>query len=199
MSNKMERFLTVKEVADWFGVNPMTIYRKVRAGEIPALKFGKGWLFPEELLREWIKAQTRGGEGKPKNLLQGVVPDFSSVPEVQLVYFFGSSASGLSTPLSDIDIAYLDDGKISPFDLEPRLENLILSILPNAPRIDLVNLRRAPVALQYRIIRDGRLIYEISGEARASFEEYVFNHYLDYAPVLNLFYNDAYKNLKEAA
>lgn len=199
MSNKIGRFLTVKEVADIFGVNPMTIYRKVRAGELPAIKFGKSWLFPEESLRGWITSQTKGGKTPISKELQDISPALTLIPEIQMVYFFGSAATGFDTPLSDIDIAYLDDNSVSPFDLEPKIEKILLTLHPNWQRIDMARLNTAPIAIQYRVVRDGQLIYTVSDNIRASFEERVINQYLDYAQILNYFYSDSYKALEEAA
>ena len=35
-----EKFLNVKQVADILGLHVMTVYTKIRKGEIPAVKFG---------------------------------------------------------------------------------------------------------------------------------------------------------------
>ncbi len=57
MLNKKSNLLTVKEVAQWFAVHPMTIYRKISSGKLPAIKFGKSWLLPKEILQDWIDSQ----------------------------------------------------------------------------------------------------------------------------------------------
>lgn len=208
MSKTLPRLLTVQEVAKWLGVHPMTIYRKAAKGLIPAVKIGKAWLFAEDVLGEWIKSQMKIG-GMPKEAGKEKVPltqlmhanahRFASLTEIQLLYLFGSQATGATTPLSDIDVAYLDDRSSSPFDLEAKLEACVLEIVPNATRIDLVCLNSAPVAIQYRVIRDGSAIYVRSHESLAAFEEGVITRYLDYSPVLDHFYADAYKDLKEAS
>lgn len=189
MSDKLGKFLTADEVARLFGVKPITIYRKARSGELPALKFGKSWLFSEDALHDWLKEQTAGKN--KQDLISSLGPSFAAIPEIQLVYLFGSLATGLATPMSDIDIAYLDDGKSDPFDLEPRLEKVVLSVAPSAPRIDLMRLSTAPLTARFKVIRDGRLIYKISDIVRARFEEDTFNGYLDYIPMLESFYKEA--------
>lgn len=183
MSNKIPRLLTINEVAKLFSLNPMTIYRKARSGDIPAIKFGKSWRIPEDELATWIKSKTGNKQLTAINL--------ASIPQIKLVYFFGSSAGGTATPLSDIDIAYLDDGSVSSFDLEQVLEKAILEKFPNVPRIDMVRLNQSPVSIQYKVVREGKLLYQLSDKARADFEEDVVNRYLDYAPVLNQFYKEA--------
>jgi len=110
------------------------------------------------------------------DLLLQKADSFESIPSVKLVYLFGSAAKGVTTPLSDIDIAYLDDGSAAPFDLEAELERVVLDIVPGASRIDLVNLSSA---------------YSVSEKLQADFEENVVNRYLDYSEVLGRFYAEA--------
>lgn len=41
------KFLTVAEVAEIMRVSKMTVYRAVRSGELPALRFGRSFRVPE--------------------------------------------------------------------------------------------------------------------------------------------------------
>jgi excisionase family DNA binding protein len=41
------RFLTVAEVADMMRVSTMTVYRLVKSGELPAVRFGRSYRIPE--------------------------------------------------------------------------------------------------------------------------------------------------------
>jgi excisionase family DNA binding protein len=41
------RFLTVAEVAELMRVSSMTVYRMVRSGELPAVRFGHSYRIPE--------------------------------------------------------------------------------------------------------------------------------------------------------
>jgi excisionase family DNA binding protein len=41
------RFLTVAEVAEMMRVSTMTIYRMVKAGELPAVRFGRSYRIPQ--------------------------------------------------------------------------------------------------------------------------------------------------------
>lgn len=56
-----EKFLTVEEVAGTFGVNPTTVYRLIRAREIPAIKIGGQWRFSQPALDAWVKARMTVG------------------------------------------------------------------------------------------------------------------------------------------
>jgi excisionase family DNA binding protein len=60
------RLLTVREVADTMRVSNMTIYRLIRAGELPAIRVGKHFRIRDHELNEYLDAQTvRGGDSWP--------------------------------------------------------------------------------------------------------------------------------------
>jgi len=50
-------FLTTEEVLDWLKVNPRTIYRLIKTGELPAIRIGRQWRFRRADLDEWIDRQ----------------------------------------------------------------------------------------------------------------------------------------------
>lgn len=183
--------LTTQEVAEWFGVNPMTIYRKVKKGELPAIKFGKQWLFPEDALNEWIKENTATQSRTKPPASFKEIPEFEKIQSIQLVYLFGSAASGHMTPLSDIDIAYLDNGSASPFDFEIELEACVRKAMPDAGRIDLVRLKGAPIQAKFNVVHDGKLLFARNDEIRSEFEAETVLEYLDFEPTLERFYGEA--------
>lgn len=190
MQTAKKKFLTVQEVAEFFGVNPMTIYRKARKGEIPAFKFGKNWMFSEAILNDWVAERS----GERRMISIPAAPDtstFEKIKPILLVYHFGSTVSGKNTPLSDLDIAYLDDVSADPFDFEIDLEACVRNILPGVTRIDLVRLTSAPATIKYKVIRTGKLLYARSDDIRLRFEEETVMQYLDYEPVLAKFYREA--------
>jgi excisionase family DNA binding protein len=41
------RFLTVAEVAEMMRVSTMTVYRLVKSGDLPAVRFGRSYRIPE--------------------------------------------------------------------------------------------------------------------------------------------------------
>ena len=47
--------MNVKEVAQYLGVCPMTIYRFAKRGRIPAFRIGSDWRFHKDLVDNWIK------------------------------------------------------------------------------------------------------------------------------------------------
>ncbi|GAB3486750.1 type VII toxin-antitoxin system MntA family adenylyltransferase antitoxin [Marinomonas epiphytica] len=78
------------------------------------------------------------------------------LPDVRLIYLFGSQASGHANSNSDIDIAILLDRKVAPvkrFDLQ---ESLAIKLNKD---IDLVDLLSASTVMQNQVIQHGELIY----------------------------------------
>ena len=51
------RFLSVEEVAGTFGVNAATVYRLVKARQIPAVKIGGQWRFSQVALDAWVASR----------------------------------------------------------------------------------------------------------------------------------------------
>ncbi len=49
--------LTVSEVAEYLRINPQTVYRKAKAGEIPAVRIGRAIRFRRSELDAWLKSQ----------------------------------------------------------------------------------------------------------------------------------------------
>jgi len=53
------KFLTVSEAAAFLGIVPITIYKKVAAGELQAYKRGKRLYFSRDTLLEYIRDQQK--------------------------------------------------------------------------------------------------------------------------------------------
>ena len=53
------KVLTVDEVASLLKLTRVTIYRMAKAGDIPALKVGKVWRFPEAEIEAWLSEKIR--------------------------------------------------------------------------------------------------------------------------------------------
>lgn len=57
MENK--NILSVKEVAEYLGMNYFTIVRYAKSGRLPAMKTGRKWLFHRETLEDFIKKKSK--------------------------------------------------------------------------------------------------------------------------------------------
>ena len=55
------RFMTVKQVAAYLQVNEKKIYSLVQEGKIPASKLTGKWLFPRNLVDQWLLESSHGG------------------------------------------------------------------------------------------------------------------------------------------
>lgn len=50
-----EEFLTVREATELLKVNPMTIYRYIKAGKLPAYKIGKDYRIKKEDFEKFLE------------------------------------------------------------------------------------------------------------------------------------------------
>ncbi len=101
--------------------------------------------------------------------------------DVVFAYLFGSTATGESTPLSDVDIAvYLTGGDLS----QKRLEIIgDLSDRLGTDHLDLVMLNTAPPGLKIRVIRTGRVLADRRPSARHAFESRTLRAYMDFSKI----------------
>jgi excisionase family DNA binding protein len=52
-----EKWMTVKDVADYLQMSKDQIYRLAQQGKIPVSKVGRGWRFKREKIDHWVEAQ----------------------------------------------------------------------------------------------------------------------------------------------
>ena len=57
----MNKLLTVKEVAEYLSVKPVTVRRKAKSGEIPSIKIGNRLRFDKQQIDGWVLQRTKGG------------------------------------------------------------------------------------------------------------------------------------------
>lgn len=99
-----------------------------------------------------------------------------------LVYLFGSQTGENIGPLSDVDIALLGIESPEPESIYRVAHNL--SKILGKERIDCVSLNHAPVELQFRIIRQGVILYQKSNYIKVEFEANTLSRYFDFLPIL---------------
>lgn len=121
---------------------------------------------------------------------------FQDRVEIAAVYLFGSLGTEFEHPQSDIDLGVVF---ARPVTLSVELElDGALSLHLGHDRIDLVNLNRAPIALQFRALQEGILVYEGDYVKHSDFIECVIKTYSDYAVKYAIFARDYELALKEA-
>ena len=127
--------------------------------------------------------------------LQSWIEFFQSRVEIAAVYLFGSYGTEYEHPQSDIDLGVVFTRPVTlPEELALDAD---LSLHVSHDRIDLVNLNRSPIALQFRALREGLLIYEGDYLKHSDFIEYVIKTYPDYAVKYAVFARDYEQALKE--
>ncbi|WP_407314329.1 type VII toxin-antitoxin system MntA family adenylyltransferase antitoxin [Desulfosporosinus sp. SB140] len=120
---------------------------------------------------------------------------FRNRDEVAAIYLFGSFGTEFEHPNSDIDLGVVFT---RPVTLSEELElDGALSLHTGHERIDLVNLNHAPIALQFRALHEGVLVFEGDYIKHSDFIEYVIKTYPDYAVKYAVFTRDYEKALKE--
>jgi predicted nucleotidyltransferase len=97
---------------------------------------------------------------------------FAALNDVVLAYLFGSHARGQAGPLSDIDVAVLlagqpDDSRC--FDMRLEIIGGLMDIL-RADDMDVAILNQTPLALRYRVLRDGVLLFCRDHQAMIEFK-----------------------------
>ncbi len=50
----LEELMTIKDVADFLKVKPVTVYKLVHEKKLPGIKISKAWRFKKEMLEKWI-------------------------------------------------------------------------------------------------------------------------------------------------
>jgi len=59
-----EVMMKVNDVAEFLRLSEAKVYRMANSGQLPALRLGKTWRFNKKILDDWIRRETRGGDGE---------------------------------------------------------------------------------------------------------------------------------------
>lgn len=116
-------------------------------------------------------------------------------PNIAAVYLFGSYSDGAANPKSDLDLAILFKE-----DIDLREELALQVQLSEAVRfeaIDLLNLNKAPLLMQFKVISSGCLIYEADSDMTSDFLEDIFQRYHDQEYRFRVFFQEWDEGLGE--
>lgn len=107
------------------------------------------------------------------------------------VYLYGSRARGRRTALSDVDLAILFRDGVSEeerWEELPALGSAVARALADggsgAPEVDVHDLDALPLAVQGRVLTEGRLLLSRHEVRRVRFEETTRRRYFDFLPFL---------------
>ena len=121
----------------------------------------------------------------------GLAELFAAEP-VDVAYLFGSVARGDTGPLSDVDVALLLRPGVSreaAFDLRLRMM-AALGRMFDTDEIDVIVLNDAPLLLQHRVLRDGKVLFCRDELRRVRYEARAISEYLDFQHMERI-YNQA--------
>lgn len=105
-------------------------------------------------------------------------------PGIQLIYLFGSRATGRDRAASDTDLAILLQKPPRSLAFKTRL---IAALEAEGP-IDLTILNAVGSVLKYQVAKDGRLLYERTPGQDRRFRFYARKEFFDFQPTLEFFY-----------
>jgi len=60
---KAKQVMTVKEIAEYLDVHPMTIYKYVQEGKMPAFKIGASWRIRRDSIKKWMDENEHKNQG----------------------------------------------------------------------------------------------------------------------------------------
>lgn len=133
-----------------------------------------------------------------QNISVDLASFFTSEPQVKFAYLFGSMAKGVAIgPLSDLDLAVYLDRRVNFFTKRLQLMESIAKKI-RTENFDLVVLNRAPVVLQYEVIKNGIVLKE-NRTRRIMFETEVLRTYLDTVPMREIQYQYLKKSMRKEA
>jgi len=101
--------------------------------------------------------QTRAGQPLDFIQVEPLIQQLSEHFRLLLCYVYGSYAANNASTLSDLDIAVLADHELTLKELLDLTERLQIIFQEDA--IDLIDLRKVPLTLIHRVLRDGRCLF----------------------------------------
>lgn len=114
---------------------------------------------------------------------------------ILLVYLFGSYVEGYANENSDVDFAVLFRNNIglwTEMELQSHLSDVI-----SFEKVDVVNLNKVPLKLQFEAISKGVLIYEANSDATEDYIERVLHLYHDREIRYKMFFEEYDASMKE--
>jgi excisionase family DNA binding protein len=64
---KNKEILTVKEVAEYLNIHPLTVQKHAREGKIPAFRIGSDWRFHKKHIERWIREKSASNMGSKEH------------------------------------------------------------------------------------------------------------------------------------
>ncbi|MFT8316291.1 MAG: nucleotidyltransferase domain-containing protein, partial [Clostridium sp.] len=110
-----------------------------------------------------------------ENKIESLKKYFSQQPDILGVWIIGSYGTEYQREDSDIDFAILYNKDIN--DLEEIKFACDITEILKIENIDTINLKKAPITLQFKTIKEGRNLYEKDYIKVCDYIEYVIYNY----------------------
>ncbi|BCV22950.1 DNA polymerase beta-like region [Moorella sp. Hama-1] len=120
-----------------------------------------------------------------KALTAALIRYLDDCRDVVAAYLFGSYARGAGREHSDIDVAVLFteiEDELRRFDR--RMEIIIDLESRMGKKVDVIDIKLAPLLLQHQILKDGILLVDKNTRYRVTFEVWSRRTYFDLQPLL---------------
>lgn len=128
-----------------------------------------------------------------ENLKQNLAPVLSKYP-VAFAYIFGSLATGRLHKDSDMDIALGFSQAVSDDVFYNIFNELNNQLGIPSEKLDLKNFSELPLAVRFRVIRDGKLIYLNDEATHRDMAVKTVDYYHDEEPFFQYAMNEFFKN-----
>jgi predicted nucleotidyltransferase len=131
--------------------------------------------------------------------LREALPGILENEPARVAYLYGSHATGLATPFSDVDIALVLGRPIAPLE---RLRLMLRVQLALYHRCDILEadvrvIDDAPIIFRGRVVTEGILLYSRDEETRVDFEVRTRMLYFDYLPVYEQLQAEMLRHVRE--
>ncbi|MEK7849513.1 MAG: helix-turn-helix domain-containing protein [Candidatus Omnitrophota bacterium] len=59
----MPEVMTAKQIAEYLQINEMTLYKRIRLGEIPVIRMGRALRFKKDIIDKWLEVESGWDQG----------------------------------------------------------------------------------------------------------------------------------------
>ncbi len=119
--------------------------------------------------------------------LNKIVDKISKNKKVKAIFLFGSQVNGRAREDSDVDIAVLT--KEINIDEEWKISGI------GNEKFEIHIFNRLPLVIQFRVIKDGKLLFVKDERYLHDVWRYVVSRYLDFQPFIDRFYQRVIENV----
>ena len=126
-------------------------------------------------------------EKQHQNKLDDLISRMSKLKSVSAIFLFGSQVNGKPRKDSDVDLAVIID--------KPTREKELKVIGMGNDLFDVSVLSRLPIVIQFRVIKEGKLIFARDEAAVRDIKVKILREYLDFSVFINRFYRRMLSNV----